>query len=49
MTKTLSFRSIAMMLSLAVALLAAASRYNPLAVHDIGTYNDESALSQLAP
>jgi hypothetical protein len=38
-----------MMLSLAIVLLAAASRYNPVSVYDIGTYNDESALSQLSP
>ncbi|MCG3200361.1 MAG: hypothetical protein NFCOHLIN_00213 [Gammaproteobacteria bacterium] len=49
MTKNLSFRSIAAMLSLGVALLAAVSAYNPVAIYGIGNYNDESALSQLSP
>ena len=49
MRQTLSFRSVAAMLSLGVALLAAVSAYNPVAVYGIDNYNHESALSQLSP
>lgn len=49
MMQNLSFRSVAAMLSLGVALLAAVSAYNPVAVYGIDSYNHESALSQLSP